>query len=67
MNLDVKGLTGYRYPLFATARKVYAMDELLKILKNNALETPENLAKLLDLSVEGVKSKIADYENQLPP
>jgi DNA-binding Lrp family transcriptional regulator len=40
------------------------MDELLKILKNNALETPENLAKLLNLSVEEVKNKIADYEQK---
>ncbi len=38
------------------------MDELLKILTNNALETPENIAKLLDMSVDEVKQKIADYE-----
>ena len=38
------------------------MDQLLKLLQENALETPENLAKLLDLSVEAVKEKIADYE-----
>ena len=38
------------------------MDQLLKLLKENALETPENLAKLLDISVEAVKAQIADYE-----
>jgi DNA-binding Lrp family transcriptional regulator len=38
------------------------MDELLKLLKRNALETPENMARMLNLSVDEVKSKIADYE-----
>ncbi len=38
------------------------MDELLKILKHNALETPENIAGMLDISVEDAKAKIADYE-----
>jgi len=40
------------------------MDELLNLLKNNALETPENLAKMLNLSVNEVKSKMADYEKR---
>jgi DNA-binding Lrp family transcriptional regulator len=40
------------------------MDELLKILKKNALESPENVAKMLNLSVEQVRTKIADYERQ---
>ncbi|HLV02693.1 MAG TPA: Lrp/AsnC family transcriptional regulator [Acidobacteriota bacterium] len=38
------------------------MDELLKILKNDALETPENIAAQLGLSPEEVRSKIAEYE-----
>jgi len=38
------------------------MDELLKLLKKNALETPEDLAKMLNISVESVKAKIAGYE-----
>ncbi|HMO51934.1 MAG TPA: Lrp/AsnC family transcriptional regulator [Kiritimatiellia bacterium] len=38
------------------------MDELLKLLKKNALESPENLARMLNLSVEQVKAKIEDYE-----
>ena len=38
------------------------MDELLRLLKENALETPENLAKILGVSVDEVKSQIADYE-----
>ena len=38
------------------------MDELLKLLKTNALESPENLAKMLDQPVEEVRSKIARYE-----
>ncbi len=40
------------------------MDELLKILKKNALETPENLAAMLNMSVEEVRSKIAAYEKE---
>jgi DNA-binding Lrp family transcriptional regulator len=38
------------------------MDELLKILKGNALESPANIARMLDLSEDEVKAKIADYE-----
>lgn len=38
------------------------MDELLKLLKRNALETPEDLAKMLGLPVAAVKAKIAEYE-----
>lgn len=38
------------------------MDELLKLLKRNALESPENLAKMLGLSVEEVKNRIGEYE-----
>jgi DNA-binding Lrp family transcriptional regulator len=38
------------------------MNELLNLLKQNALETPENLSKLLGLSVDEVKQKIAEYE-----
>lgn len=40
------------------------MDELLNQLKKNALETPENLAKMLDLPVDEVKARIADYEKR---
>jgi len=40
------------------------MDELLKILKRNALESPENIAKMLNLPVIEVKSKIAEYEKK---
>ncbi len=40
------------------------MDELLKVLKRNALETPENLAKMLNMSVEDVKARIAEYEHK---
>ena len=38
------------------------MDELLKQLKNNAKESPENLAKLLGTTVAEVNAKIAAYE-----
>lgn len=38
------------------------MNELLNLLKQNALEPPENLAKMLGLSVDEVKAQIADYE-----
>ncbi|HOW96718.1 MAG TPA: Lrp/AsnC family transcriptional regulator [Kiritimatiellia bacterium] len=40
------------------------MDELLTILKNNALEKPETIARMLNLSVDAVKARIADYEKQ---
>jgi DNA-binding Lrp family transcriptional regulator len=40
------------------------MDELLKILKNNALESPENIARMLDMEVADVRARIADYEKQ---
>ena len=38
------------------------MDELLNILKKNALETPANLAKMLDKTEAYVREKIAEYE-----
>ena len=40
------------------------MDELLRILKNNALETPENIGKMLDLTPAEVKARIAEYEEK---
>ena len=40
------------------------MNELLNLLKQNALESPENLAKMLGLTVDEVKAQIADYEKQ---
>lgn len=38
------------------------MDELLKQLKNNAKESPENLARLLGVTEDEVKARIAGYE-----
>ena len=38
------------------------MNELLNLLKQNALESPENLAKMLGISVDEVKAQIAEYE-----
>jgi DNA-binding Lrp family transcriptional regulator len=38
------------------------MNELLNLLKHNALESPENLAKMLGITPEDVKNQIADYE-----
>jgi len=38
------------------------MDELLKLLRKNALESPKNLAKMLNTSEEDVKRKIEKYE-----
>jgi DNA-binding Lrp family transcriptional regulator len=38
------------------------MDELLKLLKNNAKESPENLAKLLGTSADEVVDQIGAYE-----
>ncbi len=40
------------------------MDELLRLLKTNALESPANLARLLDCTEEEVKARIADYERR---
>ena len=40
------------------------MDELLQLLKRNALETPENLAKMLNLAPAEVKARIAEYERR---
>jgi DNA-binding Lrp family transcriptional regulator len=38
------------------------MNELLSLLKQNALESPENLAKMLGITVDEVKKQIAEYE-----
>ncbi len=38
------------------------MDELLELLKKNALESPENLSRMLGLPVDEVKGRIARYE-----
>lgn len=38
------------------------MDELLKLLRQNALESPANLARMLNLTEEEVKARIAAYE-----
>ena len=40
------------------------MDELLKILENNALESPQNIARMLNLSAAEVAARIADYEKK---
>jgi DNA-binding Lrp family transcriptional regulator len=40
------------------------MNELLELLRQNALESPENLAKMLGVTVEEVKQQIAAYEKE---
>ncbi len=40
------------------------MNELLELLKQNALESPENLAKLLGTTADDVKKRIAQYEKE---
>ena len=40
------------------------MNELLELLKQNALESPENMAKMLGISVDEVKKQIAEYEKE---
>ncbi len=40
------------------------MDELLKILTRNAMERAENIAKMLGLTVEEVRARIAEYEEK---
>jgi DNA-binding Lrp family transcriptional regulator len=38
------------------------MDELLKLLQTNALESPENLARMLGVPAAEVSTRIAEYE-----
>lgn len=38
------------------------MDELLKLLKTNALESPKDLARMLNTTEEAIKAKVAEYE-----
>ena len=38
------------------------MDELLKLLRHNALESPKNLARMLNTTEEAIKAKVAEYE-----
>src|SRR3974377_1951457 len=40
------------------------MDELLKILQTNALETPENIGRMLNVPPAEGRQRIADYEKQ---
>lgn len=40
------------------------MDELLKLLKSNALESADNLARLLGVAVDEVREKIKEYERK---
>lgn len=40
------------------------MDELLKLLRRNALESPDDLARMLDCSPADVKARIAEYEKK---
>jgi DNA-binding Lrp family transcriptional regulator len=51
---------GNRY--VARRLRLAIMDELLKLLQGNALETRENIAKQLNLPVTDVAKRIADYE-----
>ena len=38
------------------------MSELLSLLKKNSRETPENLAKMMNITVEEVKKQISELE-----
>jgi DNA-binding Lrp family transcriptional regulator len=38
------------------------MDRLLKLLRENAIESPANLGRMLNLSADDVKARIAGYE-----
>lgn len=38
------------------------MDELLKLLRKNALESPKNMAKMLSVPEDEIKARIAEYE-----
>ncbi len=40
------------------------MDELLKLLQTNALESRENMARMLGVPVADINARIADYEKR---
>ena len=40
------------------------MDELLKLLRRNALESADNLAKMLNTTEQDIKARIAAYETE---
>jgi DNA-binding Lrp family transcriptional regulator len=40
------------------------MDELLELLQKNALESRENIARMLNLSIAEVNKRITDYEQR---
>ena len=40
------------------------MDELLKLLQTNALESPENLARMLGITTAEVSARIQEYEKR---
>ncbi len=40
------------------------MDELLKILQSNALQSHADIARMLGISAQGVSARIAEYEKQ---
>jgi DNA-binding Lrp family transcriptional regulator len=40
------------------------MDELLRLLKDNALENDEDLGKMLGMSAEAVRAKVDEYEKR---
>ena len=40
------------------------MDALLKMLKQNALESPRNLARMLKMTESEIKTKIGEYEKR---
>jgi DNA-binding Lrp family transcriptional regulator len=41
-----------------------SMDELLKLLQTNALESPENLARMLGITTAEVSTRIQEYEKR---
>lgn len=51
-------------PLVSPRLREVFMDELLKLLQANALESRENLARLLNTTVAEVDQRIADYEKR---
>jgi len=40
------------------------MDKLLTLLKNNARETPENMAELLGITADDVRRRITEYQRE---
>jgi DNA-binding Lrp family transcriptional regulator len=62
---DVRSRRGdFHQLVFPPLDNRIVMDELLKILESNALESRETIAKMLNVSVAEINKRIAEYEKK---